>query len=144
MFRIVSGVFMGYVAMFVSIFFGFSGLYLALGSDRTFQAGSYEVTPLWLAGSILISFIAAWVGGKVCAVITKKTAAVIALAAVVLALDLLSLIAVDVSRLTVRSGEASLQEAIVNAKEPTWVLMLLPFIAVVGVLVGGRMRKKTG
>jgi hypothetical protein len=136
MFRIVGGVVLGYVAMFVLIFIGFSGLYFALGSDRTFQSGNYEVTALWLAGSLVLSFIAAWVGGKVCAIVTGRSTAVKALAVVVFVLGILSVFSAP-NRLTVRTGEASLFEAIVNAKEPTWFVLLLPVVGAAGVLAGG-------
>jgi hypothetical protein len=138
MFRIVSGVFLGYVAMFVFIAFGIIGLFLAFGTDRTFQAGSYEVTSLWLVGSLILSFIAAGVGGKVCGIITGRPAAVKTLAAAVLVLGVLSAVSADASRLTVRTGDVSTREAIVNAKEPIWFELLLPIVAVVGVLAGGR------
>ena len=138
MLRIVGGVFLGYVAMFVLIAFGFSGLFLALGTDRTFQAGSYQVTSLWLMGSLILNFIAAWVGGKVCAIIAGRPSAVKTLAVVVLVLGILSAVNGDATRLTSRTGDASVREAIVNAKEPTWFALLLPVIAVVGVLAGGR------
>ena len=141
MFRIAGGVFLGYVAMFVTIFLAFSGLYLLLGSARTFQEGSYEVTWSWLLGSILLSFVAAMIGGKVCAIITGRPTAVMTLAVVVLVLGVLSAVGADAGKLTVRTGDASLYEAIVNAKEPTWFTLLLPIVGVVGVLAGGRIRK---
>ena len=141
MLRIVGGVFVGYVAMFVTVAFSLSVLFFLLGNDRTFHAGNYEVTGMWLAGMVIVNLIAGVVGGKVCAVIAARWSAVMTLAVVVLALGVLSANAADAGKLTTRNGDASLREAIINAKEPTWFLLLLPVVGAAGVLAGGRVKK---
>jgi hypothetical protein len=143
MFRIIGGVVLGFITLFVVTFFTYSGLFFGLGSDGAFHAGNFEVTPLWVAGSLVFSFIAAFLAGKVCSIVAVRPGAVIALGVVVLLLGLSSAFAAPEDRRTDRAGDVSLTDAIVNAKEPTWFVLLVPLISAAGVLLGGRRSQKT-
>ena len=59
MLRNIAGVIIGYLVMAIVMFATFTGAYLALGSDYTFVSGSYHVSMLWIAVSLLLGFIAA-------------------------------------------------------------------------------------
>lgn len=141
MFKIVGGVILGFIATLTFTVLTLSGVFFTLGSDRTFQAGSFEATPLWLIAHLVVGFIAALIGGKVCAIIATKRGPVMALAVLMLILGLASAFSVPENRPTVRAGDVTLNEAIVNAREPSWLVFLLPLISAAGVLVGGRIRK---
>ena len=143
MLKIIGGVIIGYLSMFVVVFISLTAAYLTMGADRAFKPGLYEVTGPWLAVMFIISIVAAVLGGKVCALIAKNSKAVFALAGVVLVLGLLSAI----PTLTAPAGDPKPRtrdvpnaEAMMNAKQPVWVCLLMPVIGVVGTLAGGRVK----
>ena len=55
-------VIVGYLVMFVVVFMCLTAGYLALGADKVFQPGSYEVTALWLIVWFIVSLGAALAG----------------------------------------------------------------------------------
>ena len=143
MLRIIAGVVAGYTAMALVVFLSLTAAYLAMGADRAFQPGVYDVTALWLVVMFLVSLIAAVIGGKVCALLGKSRKAVLALAGLVLVLGLLSAIPAlkpPPGEPPARTGEVPNLEAMMKARQPAWVALLLPVIGVVGVLFGGRVK----
>jgi hypothetical protein len=143
MLKIIGSVILGYVVMFVVVFAGLTAAYLAMGADRAFKPGVYDVTGMWLGVMFGGSIGAAFAGGKACALIAKNSKAVLGLAGLVLVLGLLSAIpALTASNAETkpRTGGVPNLEAMMNAKQPAWVALLLPVIGVAGVLVGGRMK----
>ncbi len=144
MLRTIGGVLGGYVTMVMLVFITFTIAYLAMGAEGAFKPGSYEVTTLWLVVSIALGLIAAAVGGVVCLAIAKNHKAVLALAGLVLALGLLSAIPVMMNptptEVKIRDGAVGNMEAMMNAKQPTWIALLNPLIGVAGVMIGGRYR----
>jgi hypothetical protein len=144
MIRGILGVIIGYVAMVVIVFCTFTASYLLMGVDRTFQPGTYQVTGLWLAVSLTLSFLAAIVAGKVARVVGGGLLAVMGLAVVVLVLGMVSAIPALLSAGSApapRPGDASNLTAMMNAKEPLSVALALPVIGIVGVLIGGKKKK---
>jgi len=143
MLRIIGGVIVGYLSMFVVVFVSLTAAYLGMGADRAFKPGLYEVTGLWLAVMFVVSIVAALVGGKVCALIAKSPKAVFALAGLVLVLGLLSAIptlTAPAGEPKPRTGDVPNAEAMMSAKQPAWVALLMPVIGVVGTLAGGRVK----
>ena len=145
MLRIVLAVIAGYLAMAVLVFATFTGAYLAMGTEGAFRPGSFDVSTLWIVVSVILSFIAALAGGWVCALVGRRRAAAVALAAVVVVLGL----AVAAMEFThsgeqvpaARSGEISNFDAMQMAQQPTWLTLLNPFLGAAGVLLGARFRK---
>jgi MFS family permease len=141
MLKAIVAVVVGYLVMVVVVFAGLTAAYLAMGAVRAFKPESYEVTGLWLVVWFLVSVGAAIIGGRICGLIGRKRGAVIGLAIVVLvlgglaALPALKPVTGDPKPRT--SGTSNL-EAMMNAKQPNWVVFLTPIIGVVGVLAGGR------
>jgi hypothetical protein len=72
MLRAAGSVVVGYLVMFVVVFATFTVAYLAMGTEGAFRPGTYDVTALWLIVSLLLSFVAATVGGLVCATIARS------------------------------------------------------------------------
>jgi uncharacterized membrane protein len=144
MLRAILGVVVGYIAMAVFVFCLFTIAYLAMGADAAFRAGTYEVSMLWIVVSIVLSFIAALIGGFVCAVLSRSKRAVQVLAGIVLVLGILVAIPVlmgnDV-RPNVRTGNVPNLQAMQNARTPKWIALLNPVIGAVGVLVGAGLKK---
>jgi len=141
MLKIIGGVILGYLAMALVVFISLTVAYLSMGADRAFKPGVYEVTMLWLTVMFVVSIVAAIVGGKVCALIAKNVKATFALAGLVLILGLLSAIPSFTSagsESKARTGDVPNTEAMMSAKQPAWVALLMPVIGVVGVMLGGR------
>ena len=138
--RIAGGVIVGYLVMAVLVFATFTVTYLAMGTDVAFRPGNYDVTILWIAASMLLSFVAAVVGGLVCGTITRKSAGPAALAIVVVALGVA--FAIPTLRApplpTDRGPNVGVFEAMQHARQPSWAILVTPLIGALGVLVGAR------
>jgi len=145
MLRTILGAVIGYVAIFFLIFTLFSILYLfVLGQDGTFLPGTYDLRWRWIIISTLLSFLIAIIGGYVARMIGKSNSAVVGLAGIVVVVGLL--IAISQARTPdqrpiARSGDIPNMEAMNNARQPTWIAFVNPFIGLIGVMIGGRMRK---
>jgi hypothetical protein len=144
MLRAVLGVILGYLTMAVLVFVLFTAAYFAMGADGAFQPGSYDVSTLWLGVSIVLGFVAAVVGGIVCAAISRLPKPPLVLAVVVLVLGILSAIPVLTTSpgdQEIRPGDVSNMDAMMKARQPVWTAFLNPVIGVVGVLTGARLRR---
>lgn len=140
--RILGSVILGYVVMAALVFGLFTVAYLAMGTDRAFRSGTYDVSMSWAMTSLALSLVAAWVGGAVCAAVGKSVKAPQALAAVVLILGIVFAIpALRVAQETkARQGDVGNFAAMREAQQPKWVTVVTPLLGVVGVLAGGRRR----
>ena len=145
--RSIIAVIVSYIAMFALTFIFFTGFYLVVGADGAFKPGNYEATSLWLAVSFVGFLVVGIIAGLLCAVIAKGGRAPIALAVVVLALGFLlaipTLIANKVEPNLVRSGPVSIMDAMQRAKQPAWTAFAFPFIGAAGVLIGGRLKRRS-
>lgn len=146
--RIIGAVVVGYLVMALLIFVTFTGAYLAMGPDRAFMPFSYNPTTLWLATSFSLGLLSAVVGGVVCAAIAKSGKAPSILAGVVLVLGLLMAIptitAAPDKKLKVRDATVSNIDAMMNAVQPTWVILLNPFLGAAGTLLGASFKRRSG
>lgn len=136
-----AGVILGYLTMFAVVMVSFSVLYQVLGADGAFQEGSFAVSSTWAVSSLVLSLVAALVGGWVCAKIAGTRAAVTSLAALVLVLGVLFAIpsfGVDPAE-AARAGDVDGIQAMQNAITPLWIAILTPLIGAVGVMLGGRV-----
>jgi uncharacterized membrane protein len=144
MIRSILAVIAGYVAIFLFIFVLFTALYLLLGANASFKPGSYQPSILWLALSTPLAFVAAVIGGYLCAKLARGGRAALALAALVFVLGVIfavpMLMAPDTN--AVRTSDVSNIEAMQKAKEPASVALTNPLLGAAGVLVGGRLRRK--
>ena len=144
--RAILSVVVGYAVMFVAIFFAFSGLYLVMGQELSFQPSSYEPSMLWTVVSFVLGVGAAILGGFVCAWIARRATPPKVLAGVVLVIGLLSAIPVLMAAPTQaaeRTGDVGNLDAMMKAKQPAWVAVANPFVGLAGVLIGGRLRRPT-
>ena len=144
MWRNIGAVILGYVVMFAVVFVTFSIAFLMMGTTGAFVEGSYDVTVLWLVVSLALGLIAAVAGGFVCAVVAKGSKAPLALAGLVLLLGLLMalpvLMASDDGQPITREADVSTFDAMQEAKQPPWIALTNPFIGMIGVLLGSKLR----
>ena len=142
MLKSVLAVIVGYLAMAIFLFAAFTGVYLALGTERTFQPDTYVVSGLWLALAAIVSFCGAIVGGFVCAAISKNKRTCQVLAAIVFILGIAVCIPAMREDPTPRprTGDVPNLQAMQQAQTPVWMHILSPFIGAIGVLLGARMK----
>ncbi|MEQ8770788.1 MAG: hypothetical protein RIB60_09810 [Phycisphaerales bacterium] len=146
MVRAVLGVIGGYLSVAMIVFTSFSLAFFAMGPDRAYQPGSYEVSTTWLAVSIVLTIIAALLGGWICALIAKPgSKAPLVLAGVVLVLGLVSAaFGMQMDDPGLRAEDVGVLEAMQESRQPVWLLFLNPVIGAVGVLLGAKLRKAPG
>ncbi len=144
--RSIFAVIGGYVVMSVIVMAVFEGAYLAMGTERAFLPGSYDVSPLWIGVSIAVGLAAAVAGGSVCAAIAKTGKPPRILAAMVLVFGIALAVPVALAKETdePRIGEVSNVEAMKKAKQPVWIAFLNPFVGAAGVLIGAGLLRKKG
>ncbi len=143
MWRAIGGVVLGYVAMFVTVFVALTVAYLAMGTDRAFQPGSYEVTGLWLSVHMPIALVAAIAGGFVCAAVARGGQATVWLAGLVLVLGLAMAVPVMMGagpEPQPRTADVGNFQAMAQARQPAWVAVVTPLIGAAGVWLGGRLK----
>jgi len=143
MLRSILGGIAGYVVMFILIFVMFTALYLALGADRAFTPGTYQVSVLWIAASTVLGIIAAVGGGYVASLVGKGMTAVKVLAGIILVLGVITvaMVAMAPAPADARTASVPNMEAMTKAQTPVWLAILNPIIGIVGAMIGGRMRK---
>ena len=140
--RAILGVILGYAAMFVVVAASFTALQLGMGTERVFRPGSYEASSLFLACAVVLSLIAAVVGGLVCAAIARRVGPTRALAVVVLVLGVLNAVMNMNKPLPgPRVGDITPFEAAQKATQPAWYLWSLPVIGAAGCLIGAGLKK---
>ena len=143
--RNILAVIAGYVAMFLIVFGIFTAAYFAMGADRAFEESSYDVSTLWVIVSVIVGFFAALVGGAVCAIVSNRSmGATLSLMVLVLVLGAVSALMAmgkeaPEGEAAVRAPETSNTEAMMNAQQPTWILIANPIIGVFGVMTGAMM-----
>lgn len=144
--RLIVGVIVSYLAMFVLIIIAFMCAYLIVGTDMAFKPASYEASTSWIAIGLVINFVVAIIGGLICAAISRSSKGPLVLAVVVFVLGLLLAIPAVMKHQTnatlVRAGNVPQLEAVQKAYWPVWVPFTFPFTGALGVLIGGRLRKR--
>jgi uncharacterized membrane protein YeaQ/YmgE (transglycosylase-associated protein family) len=145
MLRSILGGIAGYVVTFIFVFTTFTAAYFALGTEGTFQPGSYQVSTSWIAASSVLGLVGAIVGGFVASVVGKGTTAVNVLAVIIFVMGGLTVLAVSMSPASTepRGADVPNMEAMSKAKTPLWVAVLNPLIGIAGAMIGGRLRKQS-
>ena len=124
----------------------FMTMYGLMGTDWSFKPASYHASTRWTAMQFVIIIVTSIIAGLICAAIAKGGKAPLALAAVVLVLGLgaaLLRTSMHPDTQEVRIGYVSQKDARDKAIHPTWVVFLGPVIGAVGVVIGGKLRRRT-
>jgi hypothetical protein len=142
--RMIVGVIVGYLAMFILVSVAFTVAFVVLGTNYVFKPGSFAASNLWIATAMVINLIVAIIAGVIAVAIAGRGKAAKVLAIVVFGLGLLlSIPTLMVPRTgAVRTtNDVPMFEAMQKAEEPRWVPFALPIVGVMGVLIGGRLKK---
>jgi cytochrome bd-type quinol oxidase subunit 2 len=131
------------VVMVIFLFAAFTGCYLALGAEGTFQTDSYEVSTIWIALTVVVCLLAGIIGGFLCAAISKSKRTCQIFAFIVFFGSLLACIPAmkrNPDAPNVRAGEVSNVDAMRLQVSPMWLHLLTPMVSAAGVLLGARLK----
>jgi hypothetical protein len=145
--RTIVAIIVSYVAMFALTFLAFTAEYALLGADHAFKPRSFVASNRWIAAAFVINFVVAVIGGFICAMIARGGKAPLVLAIVVFVLGLLFAIPslmVPHTGAVRATNDIPMFEAMQKAEEPRWVPFTFPIVGVVGVLLGGKLKKRAG
>ena len=138
--RNVGGAVLGWVVMAGAVFLLFAGLWMVLGPDGAFEPRSWEVSGMWLVGSIVVSLLAAVLGGLVCTWVAADDRGLLMLMVLVVVLGVaLALGDVAPAADGMRPPEVGMTEAMNSAQQPRWLAWLNPVLGVVGAFAGSRL-----
>jgi magnesium-transporting ATPase (P-type) len=147
MVRSVLAVIVAYILMFILQVAVFMTIYTLMGADWSFKPASYQASTRWTLMQFAVVLVTCIIAGLICAVIAKGGKAPLVLAAVVLVLGLglalLSTAMRPADTNEVRTGNVPNMVAMSKARHPGWVVFLGPVIGAVGVLIGGKLRRRS-
>ncbi|MBO6741081.1 MAG: hypothetical protein JJ916_14595 [Phycisphaerales bacterium] len=145
--RNILGVIAGYVAMAAIIFVIQIGGYFVLGPDRVYQPGTFQLSMLYLAIWAVSGLVASFVGGLVCAIVSKNSrGAVLSMIVLMVLFSGIQLVGVMMqpeltAEESVRTAELTTEEIFERGQKamPVWVVLTNPIIGVVGVMLGATL-----
>jgi len=140
MLRSIGAAIAGYLVIAASVFGGLTLAYVAMGANRAFEPGAYEVSLVWIVTSFAVSLAAAVLGGWVARSVARSIRGPWILAGVVVVLGLalaLPVLLGDPGAVGSRPDTVGAMEAMMAARTPAWVQLLNPFVGLLGVLLGG-------
>jgi hypothetical protein len=145
--RTALGVIIGYILMFVLQVAAFMTIYTVMGANWSFKPASYQASTQWTVMQFVVVFVTAAIAGLVCALIARGVKATLVLAVVVLVLGFGLAVAGTAMRPAdtheTRTEKVANMEAMSKARHPNWVVFLGPVVAALGVVVGGRLKRRT-
>lgn len=115
------------------------------GQDFAFRPGTTHVTAGWIAVSMVLSFVGAYLGGSFARRLGRERgqAAVGGLAVLVLVMGLVSaFLGLGAERPQPEGSveNLSMVEASAYAIQPVWYHFVIPVVGAAGILLGGRRR----
>jgi serine/threonine protein kinase len=145
--RATLAVIASYVVMFILQVIAFMTIYTLVGPDWSFEPASYQASTQWTVMQFEVVFVTAAIAGLVCALIARGGKATLVLALVVLVLGFGLAVASTTMRPAdtheVRTGSVPNMEAMSKARHPNWVVFLGPVIGALGVVVGGKLKRRS-
>ena len=130
---------LGYVAVAIVSFVLPAIMWWVLGPDGAFRPDSWDTSPAWNAGWIVVALVGAAAGGFVCAKVAANRHGVWMLVALLLAGGALSLAFYVPAGEGVRPADVGMMEGMGSARNPVWLGWLNLPLAAVGALLGGRI-----
>ena len=138
MLRNILAAIVGYIAIVAVLFALSSLLWQVLGPSRAFQPGTWEVSGGWVLVTIVIGFVAAYIGGRVCARVAHDAKGAMILIGILVVLGVVSALIPVEAAVGPRPDDVSMMEATIGAVQSAWLNWLNPLIGVVGIWLGSR------
>lgn len=145
MLKTIGGIVLGYIALTILFFGVFTGLYLALGPERVFQPGTFQISMLWLVLALAGALIAGTLGGFVCRAVSRSMRVCRVFAIIVFLLSVVMCLPVVMADQTPRKrGNEPLptMEAMQQGQAPIWMHLLSAVLSGGGVLLGARLKRE--
>ena len=133
---------LGYVAVAVVSFVLPAIMWLVLGPDGAFRPGSWDTSPAWNAGWIVVAVVGAAAGGFACAKVAADRYGVWMLVALLLVGGALSLAFYVPAEAGARPADVDMMAGMSSARNPTWLGWLNLPLAAVGALLGARLARQ--
>jgi len=147
MVRSVLAVIVAYILMFILQVAVFTTIYTLVGADWSFKPASYQASTRWTVMQFAVILVTGIIGGLICAVIARGGKAPLALAVVVLVLGfglaVLGTALRPADTHEVRRGNVPNMEAMNKSWHPGWVMFLGPVLAAAGVVIGGKLKRRS-
>jgi len=140
--RNVGGAVLGWVVMAACVFVLMAVLWMVLGVEGSFRPGSWEVTPAWSLGSLVLGLVAGVLGGIVCSRVAADRRGAWMLIVLVGVLGVANALFQAPVADGVRPEGVAMLEAAGSATEPGWVSWLNPVVGIVGILLGARLARR--
>ena len=138
--NIILSVVGSYATMFVFVFVTFTVAYFILGADGAFRPDSWDVSGAWIVVTIVLGFVAAYLGGMVCIRIDTSGKAPLYLIGLVIVLGIVTIVFAGAPvEMGPRTSDVGNFAAMANAQQPDWVLYVNPLVGVLGIAFGCRM-----
>ena len=137
--RNVGGAVAGWIGMAGAVFLLFGALWMVLGVDGAFQPQSWEVSGMWLLGSIVVSLLAAVFGGLICTWVAADDRGLLMLMVLVVVLGIAIALQDVPAAEGVRPPDVGMMDAMNSGQQPKWLAWLNPVLAVVGAFAGSRL-----
>lgn len=149
MWRLIVAPIVGYIVMVIVVILGITVVWFSMGPEFAFDGESVIASLPWTISMLVSGLIAAIVGGFVASLIGGRNfarKAVIALAALVLVMGIVTIIAqMNFERPVLADGRSvadlSFAEAGQYAVSPSWYNYAIVVVGIIGVLIGGNMKK---
>jgi hypothetical protein len=136
----------GYITLVIMVFGLFSLCFAVLGADGAFQPASFDVTATWIGVGIAVNLVAALIAGIVTIAFRGNRGSLVFLSTMVLIMGVLiavkSLNAPDDPKGTLRTAPVTNFEAMMRARQPFWVAIVNPLVAVAGLVAGAALRRR--
>ena len=143
--RSIIGVIVGYLVILVLEVAAFIAIYSVMGADWSFRTASFQPSTRWTLFQFIVIFVSAVIGGLVCQLIAGKGKSPLVLAGVVVVIGLAlgAMINSNSSADTRKMGTSDVPaiQAMRKAQHPVWVVLANSFLAGVGVIVGGSLKR---
>ena len=133
---------LGYVAVALVSFVLPTIMWLVLGPDGAFRPDSWDTSPAWNGGWIVVAVVGAAAGGFVCAKVAADRYGVWILVALLLVGGALSLAFYVPAEAGVRPADVGMTVGMGAARIPTWIGWLNLPLAAVGALLGARIAQQ--
>lgn len=145
--RSIIAVIVSYITMFFLNFLAFMGLYAIVGPGQAFKPRSFLASNRWAAMAFAVMLVSGIIAGLLCAAIARGGKAPLALAVLVLVFGVLlafpAIWKMKANEGLVRVGDVPAMEAFQKAYWPMWAPFTFPLVSAIGVVIGGKLKKRS-